>query len=64
MSSETEEIRKCPFCGGDAEIIFNKFRGRYLIRHFCAFVNTRGGLLFNSYGDALSAWNGKNENRH
>ena len=55
------ELRKCPFCGGEAEMMENGM-GLFRVYHFCETLNGFYGTnWFYSEEEAAARWNERDE---
>lgn len=55
------ELRKCPFCGGDAEVMENG-AGLFRVDHFCeTLLGFIGTNWFYSEEEAAARWNAREE---
>ncbi len=50
----TEELKPCPFCGGNASMRLY-YKGLYGVR--CDSCDSRVGQVFKTREDAIAAWN-------
>ena len=63
-----ERLKPCPFCGGEAEVIFEEYSGDHIVNEFyvrCTMFNNRlpnclvmpNTITYDSEEEAIDAWN-------
>ena len=63
-----EELRKCPFCGGEADVSESMVSGyglsgyNYNYEVFCVICGCRTRFFYNSEFEAIAAWNRRTQN--
>ena len=60
----SDELKPCPFCGGEAMIEQTQHMGEYLYRIGCSKPGCRGRINGNAYEsktEAIAAWNTRSE---